>query len=181
MASRKKEVLSAEWLAAQPTDPCRCTHTAEVHHKGKACTFSDPKTFKFCGCAGYHPGTVAVEGHGAATEDTDMAKAKGGKKAKKAAKKATGTKGPRTLMITRYVTTAKEAPEVLTNTDKTTLTAILYRTMHAHKGGMTSAEFLEAITPTQRKAYENNLQSTLFALRKAGYLKAEKSREEVAA
>jgi hypothetical protein len=173
----KEAKKNEAWLAAHPTDICDCTHTAKLHHKGKSCTHSDPKTFKFCGCSGYRPGTAAVEGQAVSSEGSDMVK-----KTKKVKKAASAKKDTRT--VTRYHVTEQEPPERLATAAKegTSHTGLLYGIIKkGGKGGVTQAEMREAMTPSERGKMKNCTQSTLFTLKKGGYIKVTKEEEKVKA
>lgn len=88
----------------------------------------------------------------------------------------------RTLLVVRYEPTAKEAKELLAK-DNTSQNAVMYRALESAKGPLTVKETYAACEGKCESgaAYERlgkNLNSSLFALRKAGFVKKSEKREE---
>lgn len=95
------------------------------------------------------------------------------------------TKKPHTLLVVRYEPTAKDGKDLLAK-DNTSQAAAMYRALATAKEPLTVKECYAACEGKLESgaAYERlgkNLNSTLFALRKAGFVKKTEKREEVAA
>jgi hypothetical protein len=88
----------------------------------------------------------------------------------------------RTLLVVRYEPTAKDGKELLSK-DNLSQNAVMYRALEAAKGPLTVKETYAACEGKCESgaAYERlgkNLNSSLFALRKAGFVKKSEKREE---
>jgi hypothetical protein len=88
----------------------------------------------------------------------------------------------RTLLVVRYEPTAKDGKELLAK-DNMSQAAVMYRALEAAKGPLTVKETYAACEGKCESgaAYERlgkNLNSSLFALRKAGFVKKSEKREE---
>lgn len=94
-------------------------------------------------------------------------------------------KKPHTLLVVRYEPTAKDGKELLAK-DNTSQAAAMYRALATAKEPLTIAECYAACEGKLENAAAwerlgKNLNSTLFALRKAGFVKKSERREEVKA
>jgi hypothetical protein len=141
---------------------CRCGHLAKMHLHGKSCG-AELDNFKFCKCEQFREATSSQ----IQTGDETMAKK------------------DNTRLVVRYEPTAKEGKELLAK-DNTSQAAVMYRALASAKGPLTVKETYAACEGKCESgaAYERlskNLNSTLFALRKAGYVKKQERREELAA
>lgn len=88
----------------------------------------------------------------------------------------------RTLLVVRYEPTEKDGKELLAK-DNMSQAAVMYRALAAAKGPLTVKETYAACEGKCESgaAYERlgkNLNSSLFALRKAGFVKKSEKREE---
>jgi len=140
---------------------CKCGHEESLHHHRKGCTFCDPATLKFCKCEEFRESNLTEEGV------SEMAKK------------------DNTRLIVRYEPTAKDGAELLLK-DNNSQAAAMYRALANAKEPLTIKECYKACEGKMESnaAWERlgkNLNSTLFALRKAGYVKKQERREEVGA
>lgn len=90
----------------------------------------------------------------------------------------------KTLLVVRYEPTAKDGSKLL-DKDNASQAAAMYRALVAAKQPLSIAECYAACKGKleTQAAYERlgkNLNSTLFALRKAGYVKKQERRETLA-
>lgn len=141
---------------------CKCGHGLSVHHRGKSCTeiINDVK-LKYCKCEEFRGVNSNNEG------EAQMAKSNG--------------KKDNTRLVVRYEPTVKDAADLLAK-DNVSQSAAMYRALVAAKEPLTIRETYKAAKMESQAAYERlgkNLNSTLFALRKAGFVKKTERREEV--
>lgn len=144
---------------------CRCGHREEIHGKGRdshkivrrlSCTFYD-SSFRFCRCEEYRESNLTEEGV------TVMAKKEGS-------------------LVVRYEVTAKDGAKLL-DKENQAQSAVMYRALAAAGEPLTIAETYKRAKCESQAEYERlgkNQNSSLFALRKAGFVKKQERREEVA-
>lgn len=140
---------------------CKCGHELALHHHGRSCT-GYSEGFKFCKCEEFR--------------EVDSENRKG---------ETVMAKKPHTLLVVRYEPAAKDGSELL-NKENTSQSATMYRALAAAKEPLTIKECYAACEGKMEStaAWERlgkNLNSTLFALRKAGFVKKSERREEVEA
>lgn len=138
---------------------CRCSHEEALHHHRKSCTATDDK-LKFCKCDEFRE--VNQKG------EAEMAK----------------EKKVRMLLVVRYEPTVKDGAGLLAK-DNLSQTAVMYRALVSAKEPLTVKETYAACEGKCESgaAYERlgkNLNSSLFSLRKAGFVKKSEKREEQA-
>lgn len=158
---------------------CKCGHEAEKHHHGKSCTvIVDNFKLKYCKCEQFRE----QYGESNLTEEgaTEMAKAK-----KTRSASVRSVREPGTRLVVRYEPTAKDGKDLL-DKENASQGAAMYRALVAAKGPLTIKEAYAACEGKMEStaAWERlgkNKNSTLFALRNAGFVKKTEKREEVAA
>lgn len=156
---------------------CKCGHEAEKHHHGKSCTvIVDNFKLQYCKCEQFRERHDELN----LTEEgaTEMAKA-----AVKS-KKVRSMREPGTRLVVRYEPTAKDGKDLL-DKENASQGAAMYRALVAAKGPLTIKEAYAACEGKMEStaAWERlgkNKNSTLFALRNAGFVKKTEKREEVA-